>query len=281
MSSVHIMTDSMSQIPSALRHELEIEVVPLPFVWDGKSYLDDEVEPREFYARLRTASVLPNTSGPTPGAFKERIERLGSDGQPVLAVLVGKQFSSTQNAAMLAKGMTPDIDVTIFDSGSNSMGLGFMALAAARAARAGKGLEEIVAMLSRLKTSSGTVFAAPNITYLLRGGRINHLQHFLARTFDLVPIIELMGGPLRVVERVRNERNVSRRLIAHAARRLGGARPARTAIVHVDAEAKAWQLSKEVEQQLHPDELIVSELTPVLGVHAGPDAIGIAYSSGV
>jgi DegV family protein with EDD domain len=280
MTSVHVVTDSMSQIPPALRHELEIEVVPLPFVWDGKSYLDDAVEPREFYTRLRTASVLPNTSGPTPGAFKERFERLGADGQPVLAILVGKQFSSTQNAATLARGMVPAVDVTIFDSGSNTMALGFMVLAAARAARAGKGLDDIVAMLRELKGSSGAVFAAPNISYLLRGGRINHLQHFLARTLDLVPIIELKGGPLQVVERVRSERNVPKHLIAQVARRLGTARPARIAVVHVDAEAKAWQLSKEVESQLHPDELIVSELTPVLGIHAGPDALGIAYSSG-
>jgi DegV family protein with EDD domain len=280
MTGVHIVTDSMSQIPPALRHELEIEVVPLPFVWDGKSYLDDAVEPREFFARLRTATVLPSTSGPTPGAFKEEFDRLGADGQPVLAVLVGKQFSSTQNAATLARGMAPGVNVTIFDSGSNSMGLGFMVLAAARAARSGKDLNEIVALLSRLRTSSGTVFAAPNIGYLLRGGRINHLQHFLARTLDLVPIIELKGGPLQVVERVRSGRNVPKRLIAQVARRLGTARPARTAVVHVDAEAKAWQLSKEVDSQLHPDELIVSELTPVLAIHAGPDALGIAYSSG-
>jgi fatty acid-binding protein DegV len=51
-------------------------------------------------------------------------------------------------------------------------------------------------------------------------------------------------------------------------------------VLHVDAEAKAWELSKEVRLHIRPDELIVSELTPVLGIHAGPDAIGIAYSSG-
>ncbi|MFN2121142.1 MAG: DegV family protein [Anaerolineales bacterium] len=280
MGRVHIVTDSVSQIPPALRHELEIEVVPLPLVEGGKTYLDDEVEPREFYARLRTASVVPSTSGPTPGAFKEKFERLGADGQPILAILVGKQFSSTQNAAALARGMVPAVDVTIFDSGSNTMALGFMVLAAARAARAGKGLDDIVAMLRELKSSSGAVFAAPNISYLLRGGRINHLQHFLARTLDLVPIMELRGGPIRLIQRVRSERNVPEKLIALVSERLGSARPARTAVVHVDAETKAWQLSKEVEKRLAPDELIVSELTPVLGIHVGPDGLGIAYSSG-
>ena len=280
MANVHIVTDSVSQIPSALRHELEIEVVPLPFVWDGKSYLDDAVEPRDFYAGLRAGNAVPSTSGPTPGAFKEKFERLGADGHPVLAVLVGRQFSSTQNAATLAKGMVPGIDVTIFDSALNTMALGFMVLAAARAARAGEGLNDIVAMLGRLKASSGAVFAAPNISYLLRGGRISHLQHFLARTLDLVPIMELRGGPIRLIQRVRSERNVPERLIALVSDRLGAARPARTAVVHVDAEAKAWQLSKEVEKRLAPDELIVSELTPVLGIHVGPDGLGIAYSSG-
>jgi DegV family protein with EDD domain len=270
----------MCHIPPSLCHELDITVVPLPFVWHGKSYLDNEVEPREFYSGLRKSTVLPTTSGPTPGSFKQEFERLGTDGHPVLAILVGKQFSSTQSAATLAKDLSPSVDVTIFDSDSNSMGLGFQVVAAARAARAGKDMADIVSMLTLLRSTSGAVFAVRDVAYLRRGGRINHLQHFLARALDLVPIMEIRSGPIRLVERVHRDANVIPRLITLVSERLGSARPARTAVLHVDAEAKAWELSKEVRLHIRPDELIVSELTPVLGIHAGPDALGIAYSSG-
>ncbi|MEJ2448667.1 MAG: DegV family protein [Anaerolineales bacterium] len=87
-------------------------------------------------------------------------------------------FSSTFKAANLAKEMTPDIDVRVISSGSNTMALGFQVLAAARAARSGKDIDEVLAILENLKLTSGVVFATPHIEYLRRGGRINHIQHF-------------------------------------------------------------------------------------------------------
>jgi DegV family protein with EDD domain len=137
-----------------------------------------------------------------------------------------------------------------------------------------------MSLLERLRATSGAVFAVSNVAYLQRGGRISHLQYFLARALDLVPIMELKGGPIRLVERVRRTKNVTPRLISLVTERIGERRPSRVAVVHTDAEARAWQLSKEVKGSLNPDELIISELTPVLGIHSGPDALGIAYSSG-
>lgn len=141
MKNLHIVTDSNCHIPPALCYELNIHVVPLPFVWDGISYLENvDMGPREFYSRLRHSKSIPTTSGPTPGAFANEFESLGSDGKPIIAILVGTVFSSTFTTANLAKDMLPNVDVTIIDSDSNTMGLGFQVLAAASAAKEGKGL---------------------------------------------------------------------------------------------------------------------------------------------
>jgi DegV family protein with EDD domain len=280
MKKLHIVSDSVAHIPEALRQEYDIKVVPMPYVWDGKTYYDFDIGPREFYKKLRNSSTIPQTSGPPPALFKEQMENAGTDGKPVLVITVGKDFSSTYKAAVLAKEMVPDIQVTVFSSDSNTMAYGFQVLAAARAARAGKDIGEVISILERVKLNSGVVFATPHIEYLKRGGRINHIQYFFASTLNLIPIMEIRNSPIKPVERVRNQRKVIPRLLDLVEQRLKKEKPIRMAVVHADAESQAWELVKEVRQRFSPDELITSELTPVLGIHAGPDALGLAYSSG-
>ena len=137
MNKLHIVTDSNSHIPLALCHELDISVVPLPFVWDGTPYLGNvDMGPREFKSQLCQSKSIPTTSGPPPGLFRSEFERLASDGLPILAILVAQVFSSTFTAAKLARETIPEADVRLVDSGANTMGLGFQVLAAARAAQA-------------------------------------------------------------------------------------------------------------------------------------------------
>jgi DegV family protein with EDD domain len=280
MNKLHIVTDSMAHIPEALCQEYQIKVVPLPYVWDEETYFDFDIGPRDFYARLRTSETIPQTSGPPPALFKEQYEDLGRNGKPVLAITVGEVFSSTFKAANLAKEMVPDIQVTVVSSDSNTMAHGYQVLAAARAAREGKDLDEILTILKRLKLSSGVVFASPHIEYLKRGGRINHIQYFFASTLNLIPIMEIKDSPIKAVERIRHIKRVIPRLMDLVSQRLDKGRPLRMAVIHADAEAQAWELAKQVRQRFSPDELITSEITPVLGTHAGPDALGLVYSSG-
>jgi DegV family protein with EDD domain len=280
MPKLHIVTDSVANIPNALCQEYDIKVVPLPYVWDGETYFDFDIGPREFYKKLRNSKTIPFTSGPPPKLFKEQFEALGEDGNPILVITVAKFFSSTYKAANLAREMVSDLDVTVFSSDSNSMGLGFQVLAAARAAREGKDLGEVLTILDRVKQTTGIVFAAPHIKYLLRGGRINHIQYYFASVLNLIPIMEIKNGPIKPVERVRRNKNVIPRLLNLVANRLENEKPLRMAVVHVDAEAQAWELAKAARERFSPDELITTELTPVLGIHAGPDAVGLAYSTG-
>ncbi|MEJ2413346.1 MAG: DegV family protein [Anaerolineales bacterium] len=280
MNTLHVVTDSMAHIPDALCQEYGIKVVPLPYVWEGVTYFDFDIGPREFYERLRSSKGYPRTSGPPPALFKEHYETLGRDGSPVLTITVGEVFSSTFKAANLAKEMTPDIDIRVISSGSNTMALGFQVLAAARAARSGKDIDEVLAILENLKLTSGVVFATPHIEYLRRGGRINHIQHFFASTLNLVPIMEIRNSPILPVERTRHQGTIIPRLLELVAARLKKEGPVRMAVVHADAESQAWELAKAVRRRFSPDELITAELTPVLGIHTGPDALGLAYSSG-
>ena len=273
MKKIHIVTDSMAHIPDSLCQELEIKVVPLPFVWDGETHFDFDIGPREFYTKLRSGKTLPSTSGPPPVLFKEQFETLGVDGKPILTITVGEVFSSTFNAANLAKEMVANIRVVVVSSDSNTMGHGFQVLAAARAAQAGKDLNEILSILEHVKYTSGVVFATPHIEYLRRGGRISHIQYYFATSLKLIPVMEIRNSPIKPVKRIRRQKNVIPSLLNLVSERLENERPIRMAVVHADAESQAWELAKEVRQRFSPDELITSEITPVLGIHGGPDSV--------
>jgi DegV family protein with EDD domain len=177
--------------------------------------------------------------------------------------------------------MILDADVRILDSGSNTMGLGFQVLAAARAAQAGKTIDEVIEVVERAQETTGVVFAVKDVSYLRRGGRISFIQGFFSEVLNLIPIMELRGGPIRPVERLRSARRLDSHLLDLVAARIGQARPLRLAAVHADSEPAAWRLMAAARERFDPDEVIVSELSPVLGTHTGPDAIGLAYSYGI
>lgn len=282
MHQVRIVTDSNCHIPSPLCQELEIRVVQMPYVWDGVTYLDEiDMGLREFYSRLRQSDTIPTTSAPTPGAFRHVFEDLAKSGDPIIVIHVGSEFSSTFKTAELAKEMVPDVGIHLIDSHSNALGLGFQVLAIARAARRGAGLEDLVAIADQAREATGVVFAAQDVKYLHRGGRIHFGQRILASTLNLVPLMEISNGPIELAGTVRGFKKAMVRLVEMIQDRLGDGAPIRVGIVHADNEADAYRLRRTVEDLINPDELILEEISPVLGTHIGPGAVGLAYSVGV
>ncbi|MGA9533726.1 MAG: DegV family protein [Anaerolineales bacterium] len=281
MPSFQVLTDSNAHIPPALCQELQIRVVPLPYLWEGTTYNDGvDFAPRDFYRRFRSSQNLPKTSGPTPGVFLEAFRELAANGKPILAILVGADYSSTQASAELAARELLNAKITIFNSCSNALGLGFQVLAAARAARDGADLEQALAVVRRVQANSGVVFAVPDLNYLRQGGRIGLAQSLLSNALRLVPILELDQGPIRPVERVRTQGRAISRLVELTKARVGDERPRRIGVLHADAENRAWQLKNLIEREMQPDELLLVELNPILAIHVGPGAFGIGYASG-
>ena len=282
MSAVHIVTDSNCNIPPALCQELDIHVIPLPFTWDGKTYLDlVDMGPHEFYSRLRKSQTLPKTSGPTPGSFIEVFDRLTHDGDAVLGILVGDQFSSTFTSSKVARKELADRTIELVDSDSNGLGLGFQVLAAARTIKAGRGMEDAIVAAEVARANSGLLFAVSDLNYLRRGGRIAFAENLIGNLLQVVPIMEISGGPIKVVERVRSSTRIIPRLIELTEKRLSFGRPYQIGVLHADAESTAWELMGRIRERFQPEELFINELNPILGVHAGPGAIGIGYCSGI
>lgn len=282
MDRVHIVTDSASQIPEALRQELDIHVVQLPYAWDGETYIDEiDMGSREFYERLRRSKTIPTTSGPTPGAYRSVFEGLVDQGGSILVIHVGHEFSSTHNSARMAKAMFPAADIHIIDSHSDGLGLGFQVVAVARAAREGRALDELIALAEEACGQTGVVFTLNDIGYMQRGGRITFGQRLLASTLNVVPILEINQGPIEMVGRARSLSGAMTKIVDMVQAKVDGRRPVRVGVHHADNEGEAFKLRKIVQERLQPDELIMVEISPILGIHTGPGAIGLAYSFGL
>ena len=279
MPTVHIVTDSNCHIPLALCQELDIHVIPLPYTWDGKTYLDMvDIGPHEFYQKLRESPTLPKTSNPPPGSFIQLFDRLTQDGDAVIAILVGSQFSSTFTAGNMARNELPTRHIELVDSDSNGLGMGFQVLAAARAIKAGGDMQAAMQALKLAQANSGLLFAVADLNYLRRGGRISFNENLIGNLLKFAPLMEIRNGPIRVVERTRSASRASSRIVKLMESRLKD-RPFRLGVLHADAEDSGWQLMSALKEKFQPDELFIVELNPILGIHAGPGAIGVGYCS--
>ncbi len=283
MSKVAIVTDSTAYLPDDLVSAYNITVVPLVVIW-GNETLEDNIDigPAEFYERLSGTKVMPSTSQATIKAFADVFEKLHSEGYEILTLVISAGLSGTLNSAIQAKAMVPDATIELVDSELTSIPLAFMALSAARAANRGASLAECKAIAEAIREHSEVFFAVDTLEFLHRGGRIGGATRFLGTALNLKPILYLENGKIEALERVRTSKKAHQRLIDLVAERLDGKSPVNmVGVVSAAAETAANALLGEVKSKFSPNEIMLANLSPVIGTHTGPGTVGIAYVAGV
>jgi DegV family protein with EDD domain len=167
--------------------------------------------------------------------------------------------------------------VTIVDSMATSMSLGLITLAAARAAESGAGLDECVAVAEKARDRSGLFFAVDTLEFLHRGGRIGGAQRFIGSALNLKPILALKDGRVEGVERIRTKHKAHDRLLELVVEKVEGKKNIRIACLHANAAEDARALLDRLAKQIEPVETVFTEVSPVVGTHAGPGTVGLAY----
>jgi DegV family protein with EDD domain len=282
MNKVAIVTDSTAYIPPNLVEKHNLTVVPLNVIWGEESFRDGvDITPDEFYTRLENAREMPTTSQPSPSVFKEAFGDLLEKGHDVLAILLSSKLSATIDSAKQARSEFPDASIEIVDSYSITMSTGYQVLAVAKAAAEGASLEECKAIAEKAKDLIGIVLSVDTLEFLHRGGRIGGGSRFLGSALNIKPILEVTGGAIEAVERVRTRRKAQDRLIELVGERIGDHKPVRIACVHASAPEDAQAVLDKAKQQLGAEEALVSELSPVVGVHVGPGTIALAFMAGM
>lgn len=282
MSKIAIVTDSTANLPKAILDEYSISVLPLSLTLNSETFRDGvDIQPDAFYTRLRATRSMPTTSQVTPAAFSQAFSQCLEQGQEVLAVVLSSALSGTYESALQAMEGFPGAPIELIDSRSTSLMMGFQILQAARAAANGAQLKDCKKIVEQAIHSSGLMFAVDTLEFLYRGGRIGGATRFLGTALNLKPVLELRDGRIEAIERVRSQNRACGRLIELVKQRVNGNRPLRVGVIDADASDLAKKLAEDVQASLQPDELLRSDVSPVIGAHAGPGTVGLAYLTGM
>ncbi|MCX6056395.1 MAG: DegV family protein [Chloroflexi bacterium] len=282
MKKVAIVTDSTAYLPQEYLDSLPIHVVPLTLNWDGKTYRDGiDIQPNEFYSRLAKSTTLPTTSQATIQSFSEVFEKLTNEGYAVLTMPISSGISGTVNSAFQAKELFPKASIEVIDTKLVSMALGFQVLAAARAAAAGAGLEEVRKVAIEAYSHIGVYFVVDTLKYLHAGGRIGGAKRFMGTALNIKPILEIRDGKIEAVKSVININKAIDAMIKLVEEAVNGRSPVRISVFHALAEEEAQVLLARTVKYFNATEGILSFVSPVVGCHVGPGTLSIAYMAGL
>ncbi|MBI4261785.1 MAG: DegV family protein [Actinobacteria bacterium] len=275
---VAVVTDSASNIPPELADELGVRVVPMYLSLGGRTYRDGvDIVGRDFYERLVRGGVEASTSTPNPSDFAAAFESTGE--REIVCVTVASRVSAIhQEASLAAERFGGRIEVV--DSGSASMGEGFVALEAGRAAARGEPLETVAERSRHVAGRVRLVATIDTFEFLRRSGRVTKLQAWAATTLDIKPVFSLVRGEIGPVGRPRTRARALVRIVDEAtgpASSAGGG--LHVAAFHANAPDDAHGLLDRISGRVEVVERVVSEFTPAMGAHTGPGLVGVAYWS--
>lgn len=275
--TVKIVTDSTSDIPKEAAEELGITVIPLNVHFGLDSFRDGvDIHSEEFYQRLVTSPTLPTTSAPSPGIFTECYNSL-ADGADIVSIHISSRLSATYEAALAGKrDVEKDCQIEVCDSRSVSMGLGLIAVAAAKAAKEGASLEEVKKVVQDAIDTVFVVVGVDTLEYLQKGGRMGKAQALVGSLLSIKPILALQDGEVFPKERVRTHGKAVARMYELLEEQL----PAKElAVVYSTDPEEARKMVLRLKEIAPKQSVRLACFGPVLGVHTGPNALGIAALS--
>jgi len=273
--SVRIVTDSGCDLAPEVAEALGIAVVPLSIRFGSTEYTDRvDLSPEQFYAEMDSRDELPETAAPAPGAFAEAFDQLAREGATsIVCINLSEALSATAQAARTAAGTVDGIDIHIVDSKSATVGQGTLVLRAAEAARDGAEAGEIIAQTNDLSARTHVLGILDTLDNLKKGGRIGNAKALLATALAIKPIIEVQDGTVEQSGKQRTRSKALKFLVERVVEYEG--RISDLAVLHADCS--------DVEQfvdMLRPHydgDIVIGEIGPVIGTHAGRGTIGVAF----
>jgi DegV family protein with EDD domain len=273
--TVKIVTDSSADLPDELVKELGITVVPLYVRFGDEVYRDRvDINEDEFYQRLTEGSVHPNTTQPSPQDFVNVYQKLAQGADGIVSIHISAKLSGTCSSALQAKGMVAnECSVEVVDSETLSMALGLIVIAAARAAKAGKSLDEVEAVARQTIPKIRLLALLDTLKYLLLGGRIGKAKALLGSILNVKPILTLKDGEVVPAGQVRTRAKGMDKLFEFVE---NSKDTQELTVVHSTTPDEAQALAERLGSVFDKEKIMMSRLGPVLGVHIGPAALIVA-----
>ena len=276
---VKIVTDSTSDLTNEIADTLGITVVPLYVNFEGLTYRDNvDLTTDAFYQKLAKSTTLPTTSSPSPGNFSEVYDKLAEETDEILAITISSKLSATYKAATEGKEMRKSkARVEIIDSLSSIVGLGLIAISAAKAAQAGGNLDEVIDATRNSMQRVDFRIAFDTLDYLRRGGRIGTAQAFLGSMLKVNPVLTIREGLTEGVARLRSRAKVLDYLYEFAT---SFDNIEEMAIEDANTPDDVESLLNRLSNKFPKERIYRMKVSPVIGTHVGPRVIGLGLLPG-
>jgi DegV family protein with EDD domain len=277
MTAVHLVCDSTADLDPQFRTAHTVRVVPLKVIFGEETFADGiDLTAEAFYARLGAPGPFPRTSQPTPAEFEAVFRELGADGGPIVCTTISSDLSGTYASATQARAALPELDIRVIDTRSVAPGHYAAVREGVRVVEGGGDADRVVAAIEAVQSTLRVLFTVETLEYLRRGGRIGGARAMLGSMLDIKPVLEIRGGVIEPVARVRTYPRAIDRVVDEflgAAEAWGGAE---LIVAHADRPKIATALVERMRSQASGPPALTM-VGPVIGCHSGPGAIGVGF----
>ncbi|MFA5629761.1 MAG: DegV family protein [Dehalococcoidales bacterium] len=273
--AVKIVTDSSADIPPELLKEFDIAVVPLYVRFGNDVYKDKvDISNKEFYEKLVEGETFPATSQPTPLDFKQVYEELAKDADGIVSIHLSSKLSGTIPSALQAReSFQGSCPIEIVDSLSITSGQGMVCLEAARAAKNGAGMEEVVRIAKETVSEINFMVLFDSLKYLAKGGRIGKAKGLMGAVLNIKPLLNLKDGEVVPIGKVRSYSKGVEQQYEFIKKAAEGGKIKELSIMYNTDRDEADALADRVSSMYPREKIIMGEIGPILGTHGGPDIL--------
>jgi DegV family protein with EDD domain len=278
---VAVVTDSISCISGELLAQYNIIIVPIRLMVQGTVYRDMvDMTPTQAYEMFLKDPEKFNTSPSSPGHYLEAYREAGKRAKEILCITLSSKLSTGYNMARVAgedaKEELPGVDIEVLDSENVTAAEGFVALAGARAAEEGNGLQEVKAEAERVRDKVQFLAYLETISYVYRTGRIPKVAASIGSMLNIKPVLTSSSGLVRFAGAVRSREGGVDRLIRLMRARVGENKP-HVAVMHAYALEEAEKFKERIASEFDCKELWISEFSPVMGYATGTGTLAVAF----
>ncbi len=281
MFEVAVITDSLSCLPQDMLQENNIGLVPINIVFNGQTYRDSiDLTPGKAYEMFLKNPDAFATSPASPAQYLEAMRQAGQTARNVLCITVSKHLSTGYNVACLAGERAvqerPGLRIEVIDSTTVLAAQGFIVLAAARKARTGGNLEEVIQEAKNVQANVTFGLVLETIRNVYRTGRVPKIAAQAGSVLPVKAILSISGGVVKLAGLARNMNQGVDHIIKKLKTKVNST-PVHIAVMHAYNPIEAEELRQRIAAEMNCAELWITEVSPIVGYALGAGALGFAY----
>lgn len=278
---VKILADSGCDLPKDFYPRNNVTLLPMIVHINDQEYEDvKNIDPKTVYDAIRSG-IVPKTSQVSPRLFEEVFTKMAENNEDGIFIAFSSELSGTYSTAVMildqVKEKYPNFQLTIVNTKCASLGIGLVVMEAAKLAANNASKKEILKDVYFRSGHMEHIFTVEDLDYLAKGGRVSKASAFLGGLLNIKPVLNMEGGKLVPIEKIRGKKKVLRRLIEIMNERGSHIQDQVIGISHADNEETALEVKAMIEEEFHPKEVYISSIGSVIGAHTGPGTISIFY----